>query len=136
MLGELYAQILEANGFTVERHLNLGTREIVEPALESGQIDLYPEYLATMLTFVTKDSSKASSDPAATQQALQAALTPKNLTVLDYAPAVDTNGFVVTKATADKYNLSTLSQPGAGRPATWCSAARPSVRTGRSASRA
>ncbi|MBV9354922.1 MAG: ABC transporter substrate-binding protein, partial [Chloroflexi bacterium] len=65
--------------------------------------------LATMLTFVTKDSSQASSDPAATQQALQAALTPKNITVLDFAPAVDTNGFVVTKATADKYNLTNLS---------------------------
>src|SRR5437867_815475 len=38
ILGELYSQILEANGYTVERHLNLGSREIVEPALESGQI--------------------------------------------------------------------------------------------------
>ena len=44
ILLELYAQVLEANGYTVERHPRLGTREIVEPALESGQIDLVPEY--------------------------------------------------------------------------------------------
>jgi len=109
ILGELYSQILEANGYTVERHLNLGSREIVEPALESGQIDMYPEYLATAVAFVTKDPSKASSDPAATAKALQDAFAPKNITVLDYSPAVDTNGFVVTRATADKYKLTKLS---------------------------
>src|SRR5205085_6585987 len=109
ILLELYAQILEANGYTIERHAGLGTREIVEPALESGQIDLVPEYLATLEAFLAKANSKASSDPAGTQSALQSLLTPKNITVLDYAQAVDTNGFVVTKATADKYNLTKLS---------------------------
>ncbi|MCA1646172.1 MAG: ABC transporter substrate-binding protein [Chloroflexi bacterium] len=112
ILQELYAQVLEANGYTIERHPRLGNREIVEPALESGQIDLVPEYLATIEAFISgKNStpSKASSDPAATQSALQALLTPKNLTVLDFAQAVDTNGFVVTKATADKYKLAKMS---------------------------
>src|SRR4051812_16050815 len=52
ILAELYAQALQANGYTVERRLNLGNREIVAPALESGQIDMYPEYLATYLSFV------------------------------------------------------------------------------------
>jgi osmoprotectant transport system substrate-binding protein len=120
ILGELYAQILEANGYTVERHLNLGSREIVEPALESGQIDMYPEYLATVEAFLAgkaNTQSKATSDPAATQKALQDLLTPKNITVLDFAQAVDTNGFVVTKATADKFKLAKLSdvQPVAGQ---------------------
>jgi osmoprotectant transport system substrate-binding protein len=120
ILGELYSQILEANGYTVERHLNLGSREVVEPALESGQIDMYPEYLATAEAFFANKAgteSKATSDPTATQQALQALLTPKNITVLDYAQAVDTNGFVVTKATADKFHLAKLSdvQPVAGQ---------------------
>ena len=109
ILGELYSQILEGNGYTIERHLNLGTREIVEPALESGQIDMYPEYLATLTTFLTKDQTKASSDPDATARALQEALTPKNITVLAYSPAQDENGFVVTQDTARKYNLSKLS---------------------------
>src|SRR5438128_2709934 len=106
ILQELYAQVLETNGYTIERHARLGNREIVEPALESGQIDLVPEYLATVEAFIAgKNStpSKASSDSAATQSALQALLTSKNLTVLDFAAnAIDTNGFVVTKATADK----------------------------------
>ncbi|HZT08284.1 MAG TPA: ABC transporter substrate-binding protein [Chloroflexota bacterium] len=109
VLAELYGQVLEANGYSVERHLNLGTREIVAPALESGQIDMYPEYLATYLTFVTKDPSKASSDPAATQRALQDALQPKGITVLNYAPAVDTNGLVVTSNTATRDNISRVS---------------------------
>jgi len=112
ILQELYAQVLETNGYTIERHARLGNREIVEPALESGQIDLVPEYLATLEAFIAgKNStpSKASSDPAATQAALQTLLTPKNLTVLDFAQAVDTNGFVVSKATADKYKLAKMS---------------------------
>ncbi|MBV9545561.1 MAG: ABC transporter substrate-binding protein [Chloroflexi bacterium] len=120
ILGELYAQILEANGYTVERHLNLGSREVVAPALQSGQIDMYPEYLATAEAFFANKAgsqSKATSDPTATQQALQALLTPQNLTVLDYAQAIDTNGFVVTKQTADKFHLAKLSdvQPVAGQ---------------------
>ena len=109
IVAELYAQALEANGYRVERRLNLGNREIVAPALESGQIDMYPEYLATYLTYITKDKSKASTDARATHQNLQAALRPKRLTVLDYAPAVDTNGFVVTKETADTHKLRRLS---------------------------
>jgi osmoprotectant transport system substrate-binding protein len=109
ILMELYGGVLEANGYTVERHPRLGSREIVEPALESGQIDLVGEYLATLEAFLAKTNSKATADPTATQKALQDLLTPKNITVLDYAQAVDTNGFVVTKATADKNKLAKLS---------------------------
>jgi osmoprotectant transport system substrate-binding protein len=117
ILQELYAQVFEGNGYTIERHTRLGTREIVEPALESGQIDLVPEYLATADAFVNKANAKASPDPAATQQDLQSYFTPKNITVLDFAQAVDTNGFVVTKATADKNKLAKMSdlQPVAGQ---------------------
>lgn len=108
VLGELYSQILEANGYTVTRKFNLGNREIVFPALQSGQIDMEADYLATLLGFVDKTAT-GSTDPKATADALQKALTPKGLTVLDYAPAVDQNGFAVTKATADKYRLAKLS---------------------------
>lgn len=109
VLMELYAGVLEANGYTVERRARLGNREIVMPALDSGQIDMVAEYLATAEAFTAKDKTKASSDPAATQKALQEVLTPKNITVLDFAQAVDTNGFVVTKATADKNKLTKMS---------------------------
>jgi osmoprotectant transport system substrate-binding protein len=109
ILGEIYSQILEANGYNVERRFNLGSREIVAPALESGQIDMYAEYLATYLTFLTKDPTKGTSDPVATHRALQDALRPKNLVVLEYAPAANVNGWVVTKETSDRENLKKVS---------------------------
>ena len=108
ILGELYSQVLEANGYTVTRKFNLGNREIVFPALLSGQIDMEADYLATLLAFVDKTATGAT-DPKQTATTLQKALDPKSVTVLDFAPAVDQNGFVVTKATADKYKLAKLS---------------------------
>ena len=108
VLGELYSQILEANGYPVTRKFNLGAREIVFPAVVSGQIDMEADYLATLLVFVDKTAT-GSTDPKKTFATLQAALASKSATVLDYAPAVDQNGFVVTKATADKYKLAKLS---------------------------
>src|SRR5579885_2644690 len=108
VLAELYGQALEGAGYKVDRHENLGSREVVEPALEKGDLDMVPEYMSTLLLFVDKNA-KGSSDPAEAQKLLQTALTPKNLTVLDYSPAVDTNGFAVTKANADKYKLAKMS---------------------------
>jgi osmoprotectant transport system substrate-binding protein len=110
-LGELYSQILEANGYTVTRKFNLGNREIVEPAIESGQIDIDGEYLATLLAFVDKDGkvAKPTTDPKETQTGLQKALDPKGLTVLDFAAATDQNGFVVTQATSSSKNLKKIS---------------------------
>ncbi|MDQ3810469.1 MAG: hypothetical protein M3336_09280, partial [Chloroflexota bacterium] len=107
-LAELYSQMLEANGYAVERRFNLGNREVVAPALESGHIDLYVEYLASMLRYVDKNA-RASADAAETHEALQRALKPRNLAVLGYAPAVDTNAFGVTRSTAAQYGLSKLS---------------------------
>ena len=108
ILGELYAQILENSGYKVERKFNLGNREIVQPALESGQIDVDAEYLATLLVFLDK-TAKASTDPKETAKTLQTVLSTKKLTVLDAAAATDQNGFVVTKDTAAKLNLKKLS---------------------------
>jgi glycine betaine/choline ABC-type transport system substrate-binding protein len=109
ILGELYAQVLEANGFTVERKFQLGNREIVFPALESGEIDLLAEYAATALEFVNSGAGEATTDAAATTATLRERLAPKGLTALEAAPATDQNGFVVTKATADEYGISKLS---------------------------
>jgi osmoprotectant transport system substrate-binding protein len=109
LVAELYAQTLEAKGYKITRKFNLGSREIVAPALASGQIDMYPEYLASYLTFLTNDQTRASSDPAKTYTALQEAAKAKNVSALQYAPAQDENGFVVTRATADKLKVSKLS---------------------------
>ena len=109
VVGELYAQTLEANGYRVERKFNLGNREVVAPAIERGEFDMYVEYLATYVTYIAKDTSQASTDPAATHRNLQEALKPKNLTVLNFSTAVDTNAFVITKATADRLRVARLS---------------------------
>lgn len=109
VLAELYAGALESAGYRVERQSALGSRETVEPALESGRIDLYPEYLATLLAFVTGDPTRGSADPATTFLALQTALESRGVAILDYAPAVNTNGLVVTRQTAQRYGLSKIS---------------------------
>jgi osmoprotectant transport system substrate-binding protein len=110
-LGELYSQILEANGYKVTRKFNLGNREIVYPALKSGQIDIEADYLATLLAFVDKDGkiAKPSTDKNETLTGLKKAVDADGLTVLDAADATDQNGFVVTKDTATSKNLKKIS---------------------------
>jgi osmoprotectant transport system substrate-binding protein len=115
VLGEIFAQILESNGATVDRKFQLGNREIVFPALEAGEIDVLAEYAATALEFVNGGAGEATTDPAATSEALRAALEPKGLVALDFAEATDQNGFVVTQETADQYGLTTISD--LGKPA-------------------
>ena len=106
LVAEIYAQALEAEGYSVDRKLNIGTREIYKPALESGELDLLPEYIGTMLTFL---GGEASSDSAATHSALQGAWEPEGISILDFAPAQDKNGLVVTKATAEELGVSRTS---------------------------
>lgn len=108
VVAELYAQALEANGYTVDRTgFGLGTRKVVLAALESGQIDLQPEYIGSGLAFY--NSGAQTGDAKANQTALQTALTPKNITVLDYTPAQDQNAFVVRQETATQFNLTKMS---------------------------
>jgi osmoprotectant transport system substrate-binding protein len=110
LMAEIYAQALEAKGYTVDRTgIGVGARTVSAPALESGQFDLKPEYLGSGLAFY--DATKVSGDPAANRTALQAILDTKGggITVLEYSPASDYNAFVVTKATADEYQLTSLS---------------------------
>ncbi len=114
VLAELYAQQLEANGYTVVRKFNLGSREVVQPAIQSGQIDLYPEYLASLTEYLDKGAGLATGDPAKTAKVLAGLLAPKGETVLAYAPATDENGFAVTRQTAQQYhlvNISDLARP-------------------------
>ena len=109
ILAELYAQTLEHDGYTVTRKLRLGAREVVGPAIKSGQIDLYPGYAATDLEYYNSAAGEASGDVNATAQKLNSRLQPLGLEALTPSPAVDQNAFAVTKATADKYHLTKLS---------------------------
>jgi osmoprotectant transport system substrate-binding protein len=109
LMAEIYAQVLEANGYTVQRNLGLGTRQVTAAAIESGQIDLKPEYLGSGLAFY--DPSKPSGDPDQNRRALQAILDGKGggITVLGYTPGEDTNAFVVRADTAAQYGLTAIS---------------------------
>jgi osmoprotectant transport system substrate-binding protein len=110
LMAEIYGQALEANGYTVDRtSFGLGARKVTAAALESGKFDLKPEYIGSGLGYY--DKTKTTSDPAANAAALQTILTGKGggITVLDYSPAADQNAFVVTQATATKYNLAKMS---------------------------
>jgi osmoprotectant transport system substrate-binding protein len=110
-MAEIYAQALEANGYTVDRAgIGVGGRAVLAPAIESGQIDLQPEYIGSRLGH---EGGSPTGDSAANHSALQQALSAKNLTVLDYTPAIDTNAFVVRAATASQLNLATLSDAAA-----------------------
>src|SRR5215210_8988512 len=74
VVAEVYAQVLEANGYTVDRAgIGLGARKVTAAALESGQIDLKPEYIGSGLTFYGGSSGSSSDDnQAALQEKLSA----------------------------------------------------------------
>jgi osmoprotectant transport system substrate-binding protein len=110
LMAEIYAQALEAGGYTVDRTgIGIGSRKVSAPALESGQIDLKPEYIGSGLAFY--EPGKQTGDPAANETALQAVMATKGggITVLDYSPAADQNAFVVRKDTAAQFSLAKLS---------------------------
>jgi len=106
VLGYLYAAVLQQAGVKVTVRPNLGTREIVIPALRSGDIDLLPEYQGSLLTYLEPKSKV--SEAGAMQNALTLAL-PAGLQVLPYGMAEDADAFVVTRETAKKYGLTSLA---------------------------
>jgi osmoprotectant transport system substrate-binding protein len=109
VLAQLYGQSLAHDGYTVNYKLNLGTRKVVSPALQSGQIDLYPGYAASELEYYNNGAGEATSDPVATTAKLNTYLAKLNAEALTPSAAFDGNAYAVTKATAAKYNLKTLS---------------------------
>jgi osmoprotectant transport system substrate-binding protein len=105
LLAEIYAQALESYGYTVTRQ-DFGARDLAMVSLDSNAINVLPEYIGSLVRFL---GGEATGDTAETMTNLAAALQPKNLTVLDAAPAQDGDGFVVRKETADQYGLVTMS---------------------------
>jgi osmoprotectant transport system substrate-binding protein len=113
-LAELYKIALNAAGFqaSVKQSTN---RELYEPALERGEIQIFPEYAATMTEFLNQKANgksatpKASGDINATIAALKPLATQYGLTVGTPSAASDQNAFATTKKVADKYHLKTLS---------------------------
>jgi osmoprotectant transport system substrate-binding protein len=107
ILGEMYAQALEAAGIKTEKKLNLGGTLIAHKALEEKQIDLYPEYTGTILLAVMKQESM--TDAKAVYEKVKADYAARGLVVLNQAPVNNTYVLVVRQDTADKYKLETDS---------------------------
>jgi osmoprotectant transport system substrate-binding protein len=113
-LAELYKIVLNAAGFTatVKQSTN---REVYEPALERGEITVFPEYAATMTEFLNQKANgktapaAASGDISATVTALKPLADKYGLAVGTPSAASDQNAFAVTKPVADQYGLKTLS---------------------------
>ncbi|QHY97317.1 Glycine betaine/carnitine/choline-binding protein OpuCC precursor [Streptomyces sp. S4.7] len=123
VLAELYAQILGDGGYDTSV-TTVKNRELYEPSLEKGEIDVVPEYAATLTEFLNAKvngadealkTPLASSDTAATVAALEKLAEPRGLKVLPAGKAVDQNAFAVTKEYAEKNNLKTLSDLGASK---------------------
>ncbi|WP_393082147.1 ABC transporter substrate-binding protein [Streptomyces sp. LN704] len=106
ILGYLYAGVLSAAGIRTKVRPNLGSREIVVPALEGGDIDLLPEYQGSLLLYL--DAKATDTEAGAMQNTLTTVL-PAGLEVLPYAAAEDRDSFAVTRETADKYGLKSLA---------------------------
>ena len=112
ILAHIYGIALKNKGYTIEYRDKLGNREIVEPSLENGLIDLYAGYAATDLNFVDKRQGvalEAGTDAKANVDKINARLSSKGVKALDPSPAIDQNAFAVTKAEADQYHLTKLS---------------------------
>jgi osmoprotectant transport system substrate-binding protein len=118
VLGEIYAQALGAAGYDVSTELNLGDEKTALKALEGGDISAYPEYTGTaLLSFFGVTADKLPSDETQAYEEAKADFAKKNLTALPPTPFVSSNEVAVTKETADKYKLKTISdlKPVAGQ---------------------
>lgn len=109
VLAQLYGQALQHDGYTVNFKLNLGQREVVGPAIKSGQVDLYIGYAATDLEYYNSGAGEASGDVNATVDKLNGHLQSLNLVALTPSAAADQNAFAMTKDNAQKYNATKLS---------------------------
>jgi osmoprotectant transport system substrate-binding protein len=108
ILGELYAQALRAKGFTVHLKSNIGSSEIIDKALKSGEIDVYPEYTGVILSELAHQTKR----PADADEAYEAAKTfeeGRGFTLLPKTPFFDTDAIAVKVSYADKNGLESVA---------------------------
>ncbi len=106
ILSQVWGQALKAKGYGVTFKDSLGPREVVVPALKSGDLDAESEFQGTLVTFL---GGTPTTNSQSTYKALVAKLAGTGLVASAPAPAVDVNGFFVMKKTASKYKLKTVS---------------------------
>jgi osmoprotectant transport system substrate-binding protein len=107
VLGELYKQALQAKGYKVSYHSNIGSTEIIDKALTSGQINFYPEYTGTMLSVVF-NNDKVFTSAAATYAAALKAQKGRGFTLFAQTPFSDTDAMGTLTTTAKKYGLKVV----------------------------
>jgi osmoprotectant transport system substrate-binding protein len=107
ILGELYAQALQAKGFGVTQKPNIGSTEIIQTALTSGKINFYPEYTGVIVQDVFHKKSSGATAKA-TYDLAKSLEGEKGYTLLAPTPFYDTDVLAVTNATAKKYGLKSI----------------------------
>ncbi|WP_157114924.1 ABC transporter substrate-binding protein [Nocardia niwae] len=105
-VADVYAEVLRANGFSVETKLNIGSREAYVPALRQCAISVIPDYTGNLLQYLDKTATATSA--ADVQSALDKALG-SDLAIGTPAPGADSDAVVVTRATAQRWNLRTIA---------------------------
>jgi osmoprotectant transport system substrate-binding protein len=110
VLGEIYAQALAAAGFEVEKQLNLGDEQTALKAIESGEIDAYPEYTGTaLLSFFGFKADELPKDAQKAYEEARRGFAEKQLTAFPPTPFTSSNEVAVTRETADEHGLSKIS---------------------------
>jgi osmoprotectant transport system substrate-binding protein len=107
LLGELYSQALEAKGYTVQLNRDIGPTEVILPALYSGRLGMYPEYVGTWNSAVAGIKHRFHS-PGAALLAARSYAERHNLQLLDPTPFSDTNALAVTVAYGSEHHLHTM----------------------------
>jgi glycine betaine/choline ABC-type transport system substrate-binding protein/ABC-type proline/glycine betaine transport system permease subunit len=103
ILGEIYAQALQAGGFKVKKQLNLGSEQIALKAIKSGQVDAYPEYTGTVLASFCKVKDKdIPHDPDQAYDEAKSCIAKQGVDAMPRTPFTNSNGFAVTQDTAKK----------------------------------
>ncbi len=110
ILAEIYRGALEAEGFTVSVQAVGGFRDLEMAAFESDDINLAPEYAASMLEFLNENAGEATGDAEETTDLLNGYLAEQGLVALEPSDAVDTNAFVVTAETSESLGIGSLSE--------------------------
>lgn len=108
ILGQLYAQALEAKGYTVHVKQNIGSSEIIDKALTSGQIDMYPEYTGEIVLTIAGDTKAQPKTAQQTYQMAKRFEESRGFTLLNATPFYDTNEMAVLPSFATKWHLKTI----------------------------
>lgn len=106
IIAELYAQALEAKGFTITRQYQIGQREVYLPELQAGKLDVFPEYSGNLLQYLDKKATASTSDEVLA--ALPAALG-QSLRPLTAAAATDQDSYNVTADFAKANSLTSIA---------------------------